>query len=133
MQHMKQLCALLSFVSLVAVATAEASPEAVCQQLRAALERELAALQSVQDAASAEAALPPLQAVLRELAEMDCSYESEKALWEYIDNMPGIKLPLVELLQRLTLEFMRLEDAAFFGHEGLRTSLLPQLKGADAP
>ncbi len=128
MQHLKQLCPLLSLAALVVAPAAVASPEAACQQLRAALERELAILRSVQDSSSAAAALPQLQAVLRELAEMDRSYEAEKALWEYIDNTTGVKLPLVELLQSLAIEFTRLEDAAFFGHEGLRAQLAPQLQ-----
>ncbi len=125
MQNARQLIPFLSLAALVTVA--EASPEAASEQLRGALTRELAALQSVQDAASAAAALPQLSAVLAELAAMDRSYEAEKALWEYLDNTAGAKMPLVELLQSLTIEFTRLENADFFGHEGLRSALAPQL------
>ncbi len=125
MQNARQLIPFFSLAVLVSVA--EASPEAAAEQLRSALTRELTVLQSAQDSASAAAALPQLNAVLEELAAMERSYEAEKALWEYLDNTEGAKMPLVELLQCLTIEFMRLEDAAFFNNEGLRTALAPQL------
>ncbi len=125
MQHVKSYISLLSLAALVAMA--EASPEAACKQLGEALSRELTTLASVQDAASAAAAVPQLEAVLQELAAMDRSYEAEKALWTYIDNTEGVKLPLVELLQRLTIEFTRLEVASFYGNEELRALMAPQL------
>ncbi len=127
MQHITPALSLLSLTAVVALASAEASPEAACEQLCAALTREVQLLASVQDAASAAAAFPALEAVLAELAGMDRSYEAEKALWEYIDNTEGVKQPLIEMLQRLTIAFMRLEEASFFGHEGLRDLLAPQL------
>ncbi len=128
MQHIIPCLSLFSLAALVATAPAEASAEAACEQLRAALGRELAAVESVQDAASAAAALPQLKAVLDELALMDRSHEAEKALWEYIDNTPGVKVPLIELLHRLTIEFTRLELASFFGCAQLGELLAPQLQ-----
>ncbi len=125
MQHLKYTLALLTLSACVAVA--ETSPEAACRELRAGLTRELTALESMQDAAGAAAALPELRAALDALAAMDRSYEAEKALWGYIDNTQGVKLPLVELLQKLTIEFTRLEKAEFFGNEELRACLAPQM------
>ncbi len=127
MQHLKFILPLLPLVACVSVARAETSPEVACEQLRAALNREIALLESVTDETTADAALPELEALLRKLAAMDRSFEAEKALWGYIDNTEGVKQPMVELLQRLTIQFMRLEDAAFFGHQGLRKLLAPQI------
>ncbi len=128
MQHVKPFLSVLSLVALVSTAAAETSPEAACAQLRGLLEREVAILQSVQDAQSAAAALSPLSEVLRSLGAMDRSYEAEKALWTYIDNTEGVKMPLVELLQRLCVEFARIERAVYFENRSLRAALLPQLR-----
>ncbi len=128
MQHVKPLLPLISLAALVVAATAEASPEeAACQQLSDALTRELAILRTVQDSASATASIPQLKTVLDELATMDRSYEAEKALWEYIDNTEGVKLPMVELLQRLTIELYRLEKAHFYMNKEFYLLLKPQV------
>ncbi len=126
MQHLKYTLALLTLSACVAVAETT-SPEAACRELSAGLTRELVALQSMQDAASAAASLPELRAAMDALAAMDRSYEAEKALWAYIDNTDGVKQPLVELLQRLSIEFTRLELAEFYGNEELRACLAPQM------
>ncbi len=87
-------------------------------------------MQSVTDADSAAKALPELQAVLAELAAMERSLEAEKELWIYIDNTEGVKLPLIELVQQLSIELSRLLAKDFYGHEGLRAALAPQLPPA---
>ncbi len=125
MQHARFLCPLFALAAVLPAAAA--TPDEACKQLRTALEQELAILEPLVDAAGADAALPKLDAVLKELAAMDSSPEAQKALWEYIDNTEGVKLPLVELLQCLAMEFARLEKADFFGHEGLRAALAPQV------
>ncbi len=127
MQHVKPILPLLSLVALVATVSAEASPEAAYGQLCTALSQELTALESVTDAASAAAAYPSLEEAIRTLASMERSYEAEKELWVYIDNTEGVKTPLLELLQRLAVEFTRLENASFYGHEGVAKLLAPQL------
>ncbi len=104
-----------------------AASEAACEQLNALLGRELAVLQSVQDAAGAAAAVPQLEAVYVEMAAMDRSYEAEKALWEYIENTPGVMLPLLEALQRVAIEYTRLEKAKFYEVELLRSLLAPRV------
>ncbi len=125
MQHVKYILPLLGLSACVALA--ETSPEVVCRQLRAALSNELSALASMQDAASTEAALPKLEAALVEMAEMDRSAAAEKSLWGYIDNTQGVKAPFVELLERLAIEFARLENASYYGSEKLRQLLAPQV------
>ncbi len=128
MQHVTPFLSLLPLAAaFVATASADSSPEVAAQQLSEALGRELAILSSVQDGATAAAAVPQLQAVLGELAAMDRSYEAEKALWTYIDNTDGVKLPLIELLQRLSIQFTRLEESRFYGNAELKTTLTPQL------
>ncbi len=127
MQHQKHILSLLTLAAMVVPAAAEPSAEAAYEQLRGALAREIDILASVQDAAGAEAALPQLEAVIRELASMDRSYEAEQALWQYIDNTEGAKHPLIELLQRLSIQFSRLTNASFYENEKLRLALAPQI------
>ncbi len=128
MQHMMfSLSILLPCTALVATASAENTPEAACEQLNRLLTREVQLLRSVTDATTASASLPHLREVQQSLTAMDRSYEAEKALWTYIDNTEGVKAPLIEMLQRLTIEFMRLEEAAFFGNTDLESLLAPQL------
>ncbi len=107
-------------------APALATPEEACRQLGDALAREVEVLGSMTDAASAAAALPQLKAVLAELAAMDRSPEAEKALWIHIDNTPGVKQPLLELVQRLCIQLRRLQKQKFYGNKGLRQALAPQ-------
>ncbi len=127
MQHAMPILPLLPLAALVATADTEQSPEAACKQLQGLLAREVAVLQTATDAASASAAVAPLAEVLRALGAMDRSPEASKALWIYIDNTEGVKGPLIELIQRLTIEFTRLQDAAFFGSAELMSLLAPQL------
>ncbi len=131
MQYAKQFLPLFSLAALVVAASAEASPEAACEQLREALTQELKVLESIQDAASAAASYSSLETALQTLASLDRSPEAEKALWVYIDNTEGLKLPLIELIQLIAVEFTRLENASFYGHEGVAELLAPQLKAPE--
>ncbi len=125
MQHAARYFALPLAVLLCAPALA--APEGACRQLGDALGRQLRLLQSVKDAPSAAATLPELETVLAELAAMDRSPEAQKELWLYIENTPGVKQPLIELVQLLCVELVRLQKQDFYGHEGLRAALAPQL------
>ncbi len=131
MQLARTFLPVLALSALVSTASAESGPEAACEQLRSLLTRELGILQSVQDAASASAAVAPLAEALSALEQMDRSYEAEKALWTYIDNTAGVKQPLIELLQLLTIEFSRLQKASFYGCGELEAQLTPQLHGPE--
>ncbi len=112
---------------------AYASPEEVCRQLGDALAREVAALESMVDAASTAEALPKLEAVLAELDAMDRSPEAENALWIYIDNTPGVKPPLIERVQCLCIQLQRLQRQYFYGNARLRELLTPQLPEVEEP
>ncbi len=127
MQHMKPFLFLIPLAAMVTTATAETSAEVAARRLSDALTREIATLTAVNDAESAAAAVPKLQALLDELAAMDRSYEAEKALWAYIDNTEGVKRPFIELIQRLATQFTRLEVAEFYGNGELRSMLSPQV------
>ncbi len=133
MQHMMPILSLLPLAAMAFPAVAQTSPEEVCEQLRKALSAELSALRSLKDAESAAANLPALEQSLAALAAMDRSPEAEATLWQYIDNAENdVKMQLVELLQAMTLEFMRLEEAKFFDSKKLRSVLLPQMRAPKA-
>ncbi len=126
MQHFS-VYATLPLLAAVLCVPAQASPEESCGRLRAGLEREVQLMAAMTDATSVAEKLPQLQAVLAELAAMDRSPEAQKELWLYIDNTEGVKLPLIELVQQLCVQLQRLQKQAFYGHEGLRAALAPQL------
>ena len=125
MLHSTRLLA-LPLVAALCMPAVAASPEEAAVQLRDALSREVATLESVTSADAAAEALPKLRAVLAELDAMDRSPEAQKDLWIHIDNTPGVKQPLIELVQRLCIQLTRLEKLHFYGHEGLRAALAPQ-------
>ncbi len=55
------------------------------------------------------------------------SESSRAELWRYIDNTPHLKGALIELVQKIALEYQRLEKASFFSSDELRILLAPQL------
>ncbi len=114
--------------ALVAHADDEnASVEAAYERLHQGLKQELEILSAISDTATAQAAVEPLQNTLALLAER-VEGVSDKDLWYYIENTSGLKLPLVEFVQLLSVEFTRLEKAKFFGCDDLRETMLPQLR-----
>lgn len=109
-----------------ALYAAESDPlAAVCDQLMAALEQETASLQKMESADDVAGALDELRASLQKLQELMAV--DAAALWVYIDNTAGAKQPLVDELERLALQFARLQKAEFFENEELRSLLAPQL------
>ena len=82
------------------------------------------------DAASAAAAVAPLQLNLRELAALNDKVSAD-TLWLYIDNTAEVKQALIEELQRLSVQFTRLKKAEFYGSSELQAVLAPQLKAAE--
>jgi hypothetical protein len=59
---------------------------------------------------------------LEALFEMD-----EKELWMYNDNTEGAKQPIVDELERLAVQFIRVSREKFFGNAELRNLLAPQV------
>lgn len=91
------------------------------------LQEELQILSAISDTATAKAAVKPLSNTLTLLAQR-VEGVSDKELWSYIDNTQDNKLPLIELVQKLTVQFQRIEKAKFFGSHELRETMLPQLR-----
>ncbi len=105
---------------------AEENPMAdVCDRLVAALAQETAALTKIQSPADAEGALDELRASLQALETLFAV--DEKELWMYIDNTAGVKQPIVDELERLALQFSRIQKANFFQNATLRQLLAPQV------
>ena len=109
-----------------ALYAAETEPmAAVCDQLLAALEQETASLTKMQAADDVPAALEELCDSLQKLEALMAV--DAKELWTYIDNTTGAKQPLVDELERLALQFARVQKAAFFNNEELKSLLAPQV------
>lgn len=109
-----------------AIYAAEANPmAAVCERLVAALGQETAALTRMQSEADVDAALDDLRASLDALKEQLAV--DQKELWLYIDNTEGVKQPIIDELERLALQFARVQQAGFFNNAQLRELLAPQL------
>lgn len=113
-------------VCVCSAAVAAETPQQACCALEEALCRETALLAGVTDASSAAAVLPELRACLQGLAAMRGA--DEDALWNYIDNTPGVKTRLAEAVQRLAIQFQRLEQAEFYRCTELADALAPQLQ-----
>lgn len=96
-------------------------------RLKGGLQNELQILSSITDTATAAAAVPKLQETLANLAQREPGV-SDKELWMYIDNTEDNKLPLIELAQKLSVQFSRMEKANFYGCHELREVMLPQLR-----
>lgn len=110
-----------------------ASEEDVSEALLAALEEQVELLTEVTDAASAAAALPRLKENMAALAALN-GRVPENRLWLYIDNSPEVKIPLIEQLQLLSVQLVRLEQAEFYGNSALSAQLRPVFtSGAVAP
>lgn len=109
-----------------ALYAAETEPmAAVCDQLLAALEQETASLTKMQAADDVPAALEELRDSLQKLEALMAV--DAKELWTYIDNTTGAKQPLVDELERLALQFARVQKAEFFNNAELKSLLAPQV------
>lgn len=122
-----------TLVPLLCVGTALYAAEAdpmveVCERLIAALEQEVEALESIEKAEDVPAALEQLRAGL--LAQEDLFAVDQKLLWQYIDNTPGAKQPIVDVLELLAVQFVRMESNNFFDSAELRQILTPQIFGS---
>lgn len=114
------------FIASTALYAAEADPmAAVCDRLVAALEQETEALESIESAEDAPAGVEKLRASLAALKELFS--EDANELWLYIDNTEGVKQPIIDVLEKLALQFARLEKAEFYGNAELRETLAPQV------
>ncbi|MGN0868483.1 MAG: hypothetical protein ACI4O9_03020 [Akkermansia sp.] len=108
------------------VAPAADSPEQICADLSAALKTEVEILEAVRSPEQADAAVKPLR---KSLAQQEKLFQANNAeLWEHISNTQGSsQQSLIELLQRLSRQFTRLEDCNFYDCKALREALAPQI------
>lgn len=91
------------------------------------LQEEVKILDSITDPATAQAAVSALQSTLATLAQR-VDGVADKDLWNYIDNTKDNKLPLIEMVQRLSAQFTRLQKANFYGSYELQDTLRLQLE-----
>lgn len=120
----------LLFVGCALYAQAEDGVEQACARLTSALEQQVVALEGITDTASSQQAVPTIRESLRVLE--DLFSVGETAMWQYIDHTEGVKLPLIELMQRLAVQFGRLEETSYFGNAELKVLLSPQMEQAPA-
>ena len=114
-----------------AIYAAETDPMAdACSRLVAALTQEAEVLEKMSSAAEVRENLPELKSSLTALEDLFAV--DEKALWQYIDNTEGAKQPVVDALELVALQFMRLEKAGFFADAELRALLAPQILSSPA-
>ncbi len=108
------------------VAQAQSVEEAYAK-LKSGLEEELQILTSITNTDEAKAAVPQLRTTLSALAT-PVPGVSDKELWYYIDNTTDHKLPLIELLQKLSVQFQRIQKAKYFGCYDLNETLMPHMR-----
>lgn len=129
-QNMKCAYLVTALLGATACIVQADTEETVSEALLAGLQAQVKLLSGVQDAASAAAAVAPLQQNLSELAALNDKVSAD-TLWLYIDNTAEVKQALIEELQRLSVQFSRLQKAEFYGCSELQALLAPQLKAAE--
>ncbi len=114
------------FLCSSALCYAETDPIAeVYARLDSAITQVVQALESIEQPQDADRAVAEVRAGIQ--AQQELLSVDEKALWQYIDNTDNAKQPLVDMLERLALQFARLEQSDYFGNAELRALLSPQL------
>lgn len=93
-------------------------------KLQQDLSTQVRILSGITDAKSAQAALKPLTASMQTLKKMKAGTKDAE-LWLYLDNTPGVKFPIIVVLENLMVQLQRLEKADFFGNSQLRNMLSP--------
>lgn len=114
------------FASCVLYA-AETNPMAsVYESLLNSLTQETEALEKIEEAADVAGVVGEVRAALaaqKELLAVDA-----RELWLYIDNTEGKKQPLIDVLERLALQFGRLEKTNYFESADLKALLSAQIE-----
>lgn len=121
MQKMLMSLMVGSCVVLSVQAAEDAELASVCNQLESALERQVVALTSVKDSASAAEALPEIRQALD--AQKALFGVDEHALWNYIDHTDSVKTALMRVLQRLAAQLDRLDKVNFYDNAELKVLL----------
>ena len=120
-----KLCSSLSTLLLcvpgIVCATTEQS---VYQQLLDGLQAQNRILSTITDKETARVALPELKQTMATLKALN-SQVDENDFWNYLENTPDVKQPLLDEMETLFGELQRLEKANFFGSQPLRNQLEP--------
>ena len=128
---MKIVYVMTALSPVLACVAQAVSEEELCSAIIDGLTAQEALLADVTDAASAQASVEPLKNILAELAALNEKADVDR-LWLFIDNSPEIKLLLVESLQRLSVQYARLESEKFYKSEALWKTLRPILISSSA-
>ncbi len=103
---------------MVCAEQSQATAEA-CRKLQEGLGRQVRILSGISDAKTARAALVPLSESMQYLRKMTEDTDNAE-LWRYLDNTPGVKLPIITILEDMMVQLQRLEKAHFFGDAELQ-------------
>lgn len=118
-------------MSMACVAQAGGEKEA-CAELEKGLLEQLQVLRGITDKAQAQARISALDRVLKKLQALNAKTNGAE-LWRYIDNTPGVKQPLITILEDTMVQLQRIERAKFFGNHELRRRLEPMVKSTPTP
>lgn len=125
-QVMKQAFLFLAMSGVAACVAAADDVQSVCTALDAGLAEQLSILRGMTDADSCAAAVPTLQANFDKLQALNDRVDTTE-MWRHIENTAELKAKLVLCIQKISIEFYRLEQAQFYGCEELKTLLSPLL------
>lgn len=98
----------------------------VYEQMYAALEQKVEALEKIEQPSDAAAAVEPVRSALAALKELLTVDQQE--LWLFIDNTRDKKQALIDLLDRLALQYSKLETSGYYGNAELNEMLAPQIE-----
>ena len=110
---MKIVYVMTALSPVLACVAQAVSEEELCSAIIDGLTAQEALLADVTDTASANAVVEALARNLEGLTSLNEQADVDK-LWLFIDNSPEIKLVLIECLQRLSVQYARLEKEQFF-------------------
>ncbi len=126
------LCSLIVAAPIVCAADHDALAAAgLC--LQAALEKEVLALESIRTPAEVNAVLDEIRSSRKE--QKNLFSVDEKDFWLFIENSVSLKESLVELLERLAIQYDRMAKNEYFGSaelKGLYASQIEVQAGAPA-
>ncbi len=129
---MKQAFLFLALSGAAACVAAADDVQTLSSALDAGLAEQLSILRGMTDAASCSAGVAALQANLDALQALNDRVDDTTALWRHIENSAELKNKLVLCVQKISIEFYRIEQAQYYGCEELKTLLQPLLTPAAA-
>lgn len=106
---------------------AETNPMAKAyESLLNSLTQETEALEKIEEAGDVAGVVGDVRAALA--AQKELLVVDAKELWLYIDNTEGKKQPLIDVLERLAIQFGRLEKTNYFDSADLKALLSSQIE-----